>query len=63
MLNISNNKISEFIDPKAFKSGKTPGLQWRYTKTFLMYSDTQQESLISLLLKQDPSGIYKDPVH
>jgi hypothetical protein len=26
-------------------------------------SDTQQEGLISLLLKQDPSGTYKDPVH
>lgn len=26
-------------------------------------SDKQQEGLISLLLKQDPSGIYKDPVH
>ena len=26
-------------------------------------SDTQQEGLISLLLKQDPSGKYKDPVH
>ena len=26
-------------------------------------SDTQQGGLISLLLKQDPSGIYKDPVH
>ena len=26
-------------------------------------SDTQQEGLISLLLKQDPSGMYKDPVH
>ena len=25
--------------------------------------DTQQEGLISLLLKQDPSGKYKDPVH
>ena len=25
--------------------------------------DTQQEGLISLLLKQDPSGIYKDTVH
>jgi hypothetical protein len=26
-------------------------------------SDTQQEGLISLLLKQGPSGLYKDPVH
>ena len=26
-------------------------------------SDMQQEGLISLLMKQDPSGIYKDPVH
>ena len=26
-------------------------------------SDMKQEGLISLLLKQDPSGIYKDPVH
>ena len=25
--------------------------------------DTQQEGLISLLLKQDQSAIYKDPVH
>ena len=25
-------------------------------------SDTQQEGLISLLMKQEPSGIHKDPV-
>ena len=68
---------------KAFKSGKTPGLDdipVEVYQTFFdllrgpllacfnhsyingRFSDMQQEGLISYLLKQDPSGIYKDPV-
>ena len=61
---------------KPLSPGKLQGwmtYQLRYTKPLLAclnhsyvngrLSDTQQESLISLLLKQDTSSKYKDPVH
>ena len=63
---------------KPLSQGKLQGwmaYQLRYINFYLMYSNfnhsykncklsgSQQEGLISLLLKQDPVGKYKDPIH